>query len=242
MPEDRSWKAYQLPQAEVVELAGKWKHGWVPLDPVATASKLHKGPGGRSKHRNGHLAPAAPRQTARQKYEANAPKRLSPPRTVDPGHDYRMDKNGKYELYKNGRKVTTGPSTVTTREKIARAKRDVFERPRRSPEAAKVDAKNKRIADENAGHFPPTSGQRKAIGASTDKFLKGEHAKRMARTGPLTLNDKERLQYQRARHADAKKYPSTAKNLTAQDKQEYAHLLARKKQHGYAPGVGSKKG
>lgn len=43
------WSDYIPPgkEPEVVELAGKWKHGWIPLDPVATTSKMKGRSGGK---------------------------------------------------------------------------------------------------------------------------------------------------------------------------------------------------
>lgn len=43
-------EAAQLPdqqQAQIIELAGKWKHGWIPLDGVAVASKMKGKTGGK---------------------------------------------------------------------------------------------------------------------------------------------------------------------------------------------------
>jgi|SRR5690348_8386349 len=47
---------------KVIELEGKWKHGWIPLDPTAVAIKAHRKPGGGSgrlapKHEGGKLTP-----------------------------------------------------------------------------------------------------------------------------------------------------------------------------------------
>lgn len=43
------WSEFIPPgkEPEVVELAGKWKHGWIPLDPTATSSKMKGRTGGK---------------------------------------------------------------------------------------------------------------------------------------------------------------------------------------------------
>lgn len=41
------WSEFIPPGAEVVELAGKWKHGWIPLDATAVSSKMKGKTGGK---------------------------------------------------------------------------------------------------------------------------------------------------------------------------------------------------
>lgn len=51
MSRTEDWSEFvQVPvEAEIVELAGRWKHGWIPLDATAVASKTKgKGVGGKS--------------------------------------------------------------------------------------------------------------------------------------------------------------------------------------------------
>lgn len=45
MSRNEDWSEYT--QSETVELAGKWKHGWIPLDATAVSSKMKGNTGGK---------------------------------------------------------------------------------------------------------------------------------------------------------------------------------------------------
>lgn len=47
MDHNEDWSEYT--QSETVELAGKWKHGWIPLDATAVSSKMKGNTGGKKK-------------------------------------------------------------------------------------------------------------------------------------------------------------------------------------------------
>src|SRR3954451_512328 len=45
MPQDYDWSEF-IPPGRAVELSGKWKHGYIPLDAAALSEKMHGRTGG----------------------------------------------------------------------------------------------------------------------------------------------------------------------------------------------------
>jgi hypothetical protein len=92
-------------RAEAIELAGKWRHGYIPLDTTALSSKMKGRTGGKQWWVHGESGSEGGGRNIGKKLRA-VPKSGSPDRIpgVAPGHEFRKQGDGKYASYQGGRK------------------------------------------------------------------------------------------------------------------------------------------
>lgn len=67
MGHNEDWSEYTQP--EVVELAGKWKHGWIPLDATAVSSKMKGNTGGKKWWGGGKSSPGVLKKGTKSRRE-----------------------------------------------------------------------------------------------------------------------------------------------------------------------------
>ena len=110
----------------VVDLAGSWKHGWIPLDATAVHAKTRGRQGAKpwwSEGAKGRTGTSSGKggKSAAQRYQQNAPDRIA--HSSLPGGEYRKNADGTYDLHVNGRKSRNSLDQNLTRRQLAVARR-----------------------------------------------------------------------------------------------------------------------